>query len=156
MWASGNGGKYDDNCNCDGYTNSIYTLGVSSASEHGTIPWYAETCSSTLAVTYSSGGQGEKGVVSPLVSFPVSVCNAQDDSVICSIIYPFHHSFIHSFFEDNVPTSWNVASSFVSSVPRLEEVLFLLSFAVPHETALLFTYPFKDVCRLTPKLKSFS
>ncbi|KAL5967163.1 Furin-like protease kpc-1 [Taenia solium] len=63
VWASGNGGKYDDNCNCDGYTNSIYTLGVSSASEHGTIPWYAETCSSTLAVTYSSGGQGEKGVV---------------------------------------------------------------------------------------------
>ncbi|KAM3183382.1 Uracil phosphoribosyltransferase, synthesizes UMP from uracil [Hymenolepis weldensis] len=62
VWASGNGGKYDDNCNCDGYTNSIYTLGVSSASEHGTIPWYAETCSSTLAVTYSSGGQGEKGV----------------------------------------------------------------------------------------------
>ncbi|KAL7062130.1 hypothetical protein AAHC03_01894 [Spirometra sp. Aus1] len=63
VWASGNGGKYSDNCNCDGYTNSIYTLGVSSASEHGTIPWYAETCSSTLAVTYSSGGQGERAIV---------------------------------------------------------------------------------------------
>ena len=26
VWASGNGGKYHDNCNCDGYTNSIWTL----------------------------------------------------------------------------------------------------------------------------------
>jgi len=25
VWASGNGGRYQDNCNCDGYTNSIYT-----------------------------------------------------------------------------------------------------------------------------------
>ncbi|THD28816.1 Furin [Fasciola hepatica] len=63
VWASGNGGKSGDNCNCDGYTNSIYTLGVSSASEHGSVPWYAEMCSSTLTVTYSSGGHGERGVI---------------------------------------------------------------------------------------------
>ena len=30
IWASGNGGKYDDNCNCDGYTTSIFTISVSS------------------------------------------------------------------------------------------------------------------------------
>ena len=24
VWASGNGGRYSDNCNCDGYTNSIF------------------------------------------------------------------------------------------------------------------------------------
>ncbi|KAF5403317.1 proprotein convertase subtilisin/kexin type 6 [Paragonimus heterotremus] len=63
VWASGNGGKAGDNCNCDGYTNSIYTLGVSSVTEHGSVPWYAEMCSSTLAVTYSSGGHGERGVI---------------------------------------------------------------------------------------------
>lgn len=63
VWASGNGGKNGDNCNCDGYTNSIYTLGVSSVSEHGSVPWYAEMCSSTLAVTYSSGGHGERAVI---------------------------------------------------------------------------------------------
>ena len=28
VWASGNGGKYQDNCNCDGYATSIYTLSV--------------------------------------------------------------------------------------------------------------------------------
>ena len=52
MWASGNGGRYKDNCNCDGYATSIYTITVSSTSESGNIPWYSEACSSTLASTY--------------------------------------------------------------------------------------------------------
>ena len=55
VWASGNGGKYADNCNADGYTTSPFTLSVSSASENGKIPWYSEPCSSSLASTYSSG-----------------------------------------------------------------------------------------------------
>ncbi|EDV53671.2 furin-like protease 1, isoforms 1/1-X/2 isoform X1 [Drosophila erecta] len=63
IWASGNGGREQDNCNCDGYTNSIWTLSISSATEEGHVPWYSEKCSSTLATTYSSGGQGEKQVV---------------------------------------------------------------------------------------------
>ncbi|CAG0912487.1 unnamed protein product [Notodromas monacha] len=37
VWASGNGGREHDNCNCDGYTNSIWTLSISSASEHGDV-----------------------------------------------------------------------------------------------------------------------
>ena len=57
VWASGNGGKYLDNCNADGYTTSIYTLSVSSASENGLIPWYSEQCSSSIASTYSSGSK---------------------------------------------------------------------------------------------------
>ncbi|CAG0891106.1 unnamed protein product, partial [Darwinula stevensoni] len=63
VWASGNGGGDHDNCNCDGYTNSIWTLSISSASEHGLVPWYSEACSSTLATTYSSGSNTEKQVV---------------------------------------------------------------------------------------------
>ncbi|XP_064535723.1 furin-like protease 1 isoform X1 [Drosophila montana] len=63
IWASGNGGREMDNCNCDGYTNSIWTLSISSATEEGNVPWYSEKCSSTLATTYSSGGQSEKQVV---------------------------------------------------------------------------------------------
>ncbi|XP_066585085.1 furin-like protease 1 isoform X3 [Prorops nasuta] len=63
VWASGNGGKDSDNCNCDGYTNSIWTLSISSATENGLVPWYSEACSSTLATTYSSGSTGEKQVV---------------------------------------------------------------------------------------------
>ncbi|XP_076621880.1 furin-like protease 1 isoform X4 [Colletes latitarsis] len=63
VWASGNGGRDHDNCNCDGYTNSIWTLSISSATENGQVPWYSEACSSTLATTYSSGSTGEKQVV---------------------------------------------------------------------------------------------
>lgn len=39
IWASGNGGREHDNCNCDGYTNSIWTLSISSASQEGLVPW---------------------------------------------------------------------------------------------------------------------
>ena len=51
VWASGDGGE-DDDCNCDGYATSVYTITVSSTSESGQIPWYSEACSSTLATTY--------------------------------------------------------------------------------------------------------
>lgn len=63
VWASGNGGRDQDNCNCDGYTNSIWTLSISSATEKGRVPWYSEACSSTLATTYSSGSLGERQIV---------------------------------------------------------------------------------------------
>ena len=65
VWASGNGGKFFDNCNTDGYTTSIYTLSISSVSEGGLIPWYSEPCSSSIATTYSSGAtrSGERKVV---------------------------------------------------------------------------------------------
>lgn len=63
LWASGNGGRHDDSCNCDGYTASIYTLSISSSSDHGESPWYSEACASTLATTLSSGAHGEKRIV---------------------------------------------------------------------------------------------
>lgn len=62
IWASGNGGREHDNCNCDGYTNAIWTLSISSATQNGHVPWYSEACSSTLAATYSSGNTYESQV----------------------------------------------------------------------------------------------
>ncbi|KAF2359038.1 Peptidase S8/S53 domain [Trinorchestia longiramus] len=63
IWASGNGGRAQDNCNCDGYTNAIWTLSISSATERGNVPWYSEACSSTLATTYSSGSTSERKII---------------------------------------------------------------------------------------------
>lgn len=63
VWASGNGGRYKDNCNCDGYATSIFTITVSSTSESGAIPWYSEPCSATIATTYSSGTTSERQIV---------------------------------------------------------------------------------------------
>ncbi|XP_068517404.1 proprotein convertase subtilisin/kexin type 4 [Anas acuta] len=63
IWASGNGGTNYDNCNCDGYANSIYTLAVGSVSASSRRPWYSEACSSTLTTTYSSSTRSELQIV---------------------------------------------------------------------------------------------
>ena len=55
VWATGNGGHYNDYCNCDGYITSIFTVSIGAVNDRGKSPWYAEACPSTLAVTYSSG-----------------------------------------------------------------------------------------------------
>nr|XP_031848985.1 neuroendocrine convertase 1-like [Nomia melanderi] len=55
VWASGNGGSKSDDCGCDGYVGSIYTIAVGSASQTGRFPWYGESCAATMATTYSSG-----------------------------------------------------------------------------------------------------
>lgn len=64
VWASGNGGRSRDHCSCDGYTNSIYTISISSTAESGRKPWYLEECSSTLTTTYSSGENYDRKIVS--------------------------------------------------------------------------------------------
>ncbi|CAL8246569.1 unnamed protein product [Lota lota] len=63
VWASGNGGQQADHCSCDGYTNSIYTISISSTTEKGNRPWYLEMCSSILAATYSSALFNERKIV---------------------------------------------------------------------------------------------
>ena len=68
VWAAGNGGKRADNCNCDGYVSSVYTLSVGSVTQRGAFPWYGEECASNLAVTYSSGSYADRKIVTSLVS----------------------------------------------------------------------------------------
>jgi len=53
IFASGNGGMYDDNCNFDGFANSVYTIAVGAIAHDNTKPFYSEVCSAQLAVTYS-------------------------------------------------------------------------------------------------------
>ena len=55
VFASGNGGASDDQCNFDGYTNSIYSITVAAVSRDGVHPYYSEACTANLVVTYSSG-----------------------------------------------------------------------------------------------------
>lgn len=61
--ASGNGGQYNDNCNYDGYANSIYTITIGAVDEKGKMPFYAEECASMLAVTFSSGANRLRSIV---------------------------------------------------------------------------------------------
>jgi len=55
VFASGNGGS-SDNCNFDGYTNSIYTISIGAVGKDNTPASYQEPCVAQLAVTYSSSG----------------------------------------------------------------------------------------------------
>ncbi|KAJ1914395.1 pheromone processing endoprotease [Mycoemilia scoparia] len=55
VFATGNGGKAGDNCNFDGYTNSIFTISIGAIDHLEQHPVYSEACSAQLAVTYSNG-----------------------------------------------------------------------------------------------------
>lgn len=65
VFASGNGAGHEDNCNFDGYTNSIYSITVGAIDRKGLHPYYSELCCAQLVVTYSSGS-GDN-----IVRFPV-------------------------------------------------------------------------------------
>ncbi|KTW26570.1 kexin KEX2 [Pneumocystis jirovecii RU7] len=58
VFASGNGGIYEDNCNFDGYANSVFTITIGGIDKHGKRLKYSEACSSQLAVTYAGGSAG--------------------------------------------------------------------------------------------------
>lgn len=55
VFASGNGALQGDTCNFDGYTNSIYSITVTSIDHKGLHPPYAEECAAVMVSTYSSG-----------------------------------------------------------------------------------------------------
>ena len=55
FFAAGNVAEFDDNCNFDRYTNSIFSITIGAISRIGKHPIYSEKCSGLLAVTYSSG-----------------------------------------------------------------------------------------------------
>ena len=56
VYASGNGAAHEDQCNFDGYTNSIYSVTVAAVDHQGLHPYYSEACAANLVVAYSSGG----------------------------------------------------------------------------------------------------
>jgi kexin len=64
VFASGNGGRHGDQCNFDGYTNSIYSITVGAVDHEGLHPTYSEACAANMVVAYSSGGG--KHIVSQL------------------------------------------------------------------------------------------
>ena len=64
IFAAGNGGRMKDSCSCDGYVSSVYSIGISSVTERGTVPFYTEACPSILASTLSSGAFKDGMIVS--------------------------------------------------------------------------------------------
>ncbi|KAI0748474.1 peptidase S8/S53 domain-containing protein [Daedaleopsis nitida] len=55
VFASGNGGRSGDQCNFDGYTNSIFSVTVAAIDYKGFHPDYSESCAANMVVAYTSG-----------------------------------------------------------------------------------------------------
>ncbi|KAH8113338.1 peptidase S8/S53 domain-containing protein, partial [Phellopilus nigrolimitatus] len=63
VFASGNGANSGDQCNFDGYTNSIYSVTVASIDYKGEHPYYSEACAANMVTAYSSGSNHNKAIV---------------------------------------------------------------------------------------------
>lgn len=63
VFAAGNGANAEDNCNFDGYTNSIYTITIAAMDERQQHPYYSEQCPAIMLTTYSSSQGGMEGIV---------------------------------------------------------------------------------------------
>ncbi|KAI9188968.1 pheromone processing endoprotease [Blastocladiella emersonii ATCC 22665] len=55
VFASGNGGWNGDDCNYDGFANSLWTISVGAVDHTNEIAWYGEHCAAHMVVAYSSG-----------------------------------------------------------------------------------------------------
>ena len=55
IWATGNGGRKGDDCNCDGYVSNVNVISIGSVDEVGGAPVYMEECASTMAVVFVGG-----------------------------------------------------------------------------------------------------
>jgi kexin len=80
VFASGNGAHHGDQCNFDGYTNSIYSVTVSAVDYMGLHPYYSEACAANLVVAYSSGsGRRIVGFLRHLVGYQLTSYQSTTD-----------------------------------------------------------------------------
>lgn len=75
VFAAGNGGHKGDQCNFDGYTNSIYSVTVAAVDYKGLHPRYSEACTANMVVGYTSGSGNH------IVSFDCSWGSNQSPNV---------------------------------------------------------------------------
>ncbi|KAG9320043.1 hypothetical protein KVV02_000688 [Mortierella alpina] len=55
VFSGGNGAEEGDNCNFDGYVNSLFTIAIGAITRTNQRASYSEACSALLGVTYSNG-----------------------------------------------------------------------------------------------------
>lgn len=99
VWASGDGGEEDD-CNCDGYAASMWTISINSAINDGQNAHYDESCSSTLASTFSNGAKDPNtGVVSEEDTDEITFeC---DQNKRLSAVFTGYHRSVWKMYDDS-------------------------------------------------------
>ncbi|KAL7677568.1 hypothetical protein ACOME3_003803 [Neoechinorhynchus agilis] len=117
VWAAGNGGRYNDDCNCDGYCNSPFSISVNSISEKFIVPSYTESCASALTSTFSSDRVHDRQIVTtelgggctmrhsgtsasaPIVAAAVALALEANPSLTWRDV---QHLIVHSSFHDQI------------------------------------------------------
>ena len=94
VFAAGNGDVFADHCGADGYVSSIYSIAVTSATQAGDVPYYAERCPAIIATTYSGTAQDEVKIVSNGRRF--SVARLEHGTVLISRFCPQITTDLHN------------------------------------------------------------
>ncbi len=63
LFAAGNGGDVGDSCAADGYSSSIYTIGMGAANSNGEQTSYDEQCAGKMAMAFVDSANEEILVV---------------------------------------------------------------------------------------------
>ncbi|XP_078578862.1 furin-like protease kpc-1 [Branchiostoma floridae x Branchiostoma japonicum] len=76
VFSTGNGGTYGDSCAYNGYINTNNTIGIGGLLQDGSIPSFAEACTSVFAVTYSRDYTGDTAslVRSDIACYRLAIC----------------------------------------------------------------------------------
>eukprot|EP00026_Physarum_polycephalum_P003199 Phypoly_transcript_03209.p1 GENE.Phypoly_transcript_03209~~Phypoly_transcript_03209.p1 ORF type:complete len:774 (+),score=97.01 Phypoly_transcript_03209:164-2485(+) len=62
VWAAGNGGALNDNCNYDGFANSRFAIAVGAIGNKGVHAFYSEPCAALMVVAPSSSSNTAAGI----------------------------------------------------------------------------------------------
>ena len=76
FWAAGNGQRFGDDGNNDGYANSIYTFTVGAVTDLESVAWYSEPCACLDVVAPSNGGSAAGGIVGAVATATASANDA--------------------------------------------------------------------------------
>jgi len=103
VWATGNGGSVGDDCSCDGYVSSIYTLSVGCISDHGLSTYFSEVCPSTIAVVFTGGSHKQPGDAE---------YKAPKIKVVCGILHCVPKNWMPAMLSNNSNYRGSVLANF--------------------------------------------
>ncbi|XP_059837353.1 PC3-like endoprotease variant B [Hypanus sabinus] len=122
VWASGNGGLFNDHCGADGFVNSIYTIPIGAVTQEGLPAIYAEPCPAVMAVTLN-GATKEILNDLPLVTATNSVRGCDSHFRGTSSAAPLATGILALVLEANPDLSWRDVQHLIAKTAKIPNPL---------------------------------